>query len=132
MGLVLGLSVLKISIIVILSEFVLMAIVDYAFAWSLDRFQWSQAIKNRSERVQLHLKQGKWTARLIRLGWLGPLTITALPFAGGVWTGMALARVMLLSHRKTILAVGAGAVLGCSIFALASLGVLNIVEIPSN
>jgi len=109
-----------------------MAIVDYAFAWSLDRFQWSQAIKNRSERVQLHLKQGKWTARLIRLGWLGPLTITALPFAGGVWTGMALARVMLLSHRKTILAVGAGAVLGCSIFALASLGVLNIVEIPSN
>jgi uncharacterized membrane protein len=132
LGLVLGLSVLKISIIVILSEFVLMAIVDYAFAWSLDRFQWSQAIKNRSERVQLHLKQGKWTARLIRLGWLGPLTITALPFAGGVWTGMALARVMLLSHRKTILAVGAGAVLGCSIFALASLGVLNIVEIPSN
>jgi len=88
-------------------------------------------LKQRSELIQDKLKRGKWSSRLIQLGWLGPLTITALPFAGGVWTGMALSRVMVLSHRKTLWAVGVGAVLGCSIFTLASLGVLSIVDLPS-
>lgn len=132
LGLLLGMDVLEISIIIIICEFTLMAIVDFIFTWSLDRFAWSRLLKQRSEKFQEKLKTRRWSARLIQLGWLGPLLITAIPFSGGVWTGMALARIMVLPNRKTIWAVGIGAVIGCSIFALAALGVLSFIDIPNS
>ncbi|MCF7824054.1 MAG: small multi-drug export protein [Candidatus Marinimicrobia bacterium] len=125
-------GIIEISIIVVICEFILIAVVEFLFTWSLDRFNWTRALKERSERFQEKLKTGAWSAQLIQLGWLGPLIITAIPFSGGVWTGMALARVMVLSTRKTIWAVGIGAVLGCSIYTLAALGFVSIVEIPSD
>ena len=78
------------------------------------------------------MKQRKLTKALINLGWLGPLTITALPFTGGVWSGMALSRVMGLSHKKTLFAVSLGAVIGCLVFALAALGVLSIIDFSTD
>ena len=129
LGLVIGLSVYEIGIVVVLSEFVLMVVINHIFDLSFEKFKWAMYLRNRSERIQTHLNKGKWTARLMRIGWLGPLAITALPFSGGVWTGTSLARVMNLSNRQTLWAVGVGAVLGCLIFVLASLGILNMVEI---
>jgi len=65
----------------------------------------------------------------MQIGWLGPLVITAIPFGGGVWTGMSLARVMNLPGKQTQLAVGVGTVIGCLIFVLASLGILSLVDV---
>ena len=125
-----GLSVLNISIAVIICEFTLIAMVDFIFTLSFDHFKWAQWLKRRSESLQSRLERRKWTARLLKLGWLGPLTITAMPFAGGVWTGMALARALALPHRTSIWVVAIGAILGCSIFALAALGILSLVQLP--
>ncbi|NQV15624.1 small multi-drug export protein [bacterium] len=130
LGLVLGLTAYQIGVVVVISEFVLMAIVNHIFDLSYDRFRWAIYLRERSERIQVHLKKGKWSSRLLRIGWMGPLTVTALPFAGGVWSGMALARLMVLSSRQTMWSVGIGAVLGCLIFVLAAIGILSIVEIP--
>ncbi len=130
MGLVLGITAYEIAVIVLICEFVLMAFVHQLFEHSLAHFRWTHYLTERFERMQVHLKQGKWTSRLIRIGWLGPLFITALPFSGGVWTGMALSRVMTLSTRQTLWAVGVGAIFGCCIFLLAALGILTIVDLP--
>ena len=130
LGLVLGVEAYEIGIIVVLSEFVLMAIINHIFNLSFENFKWALYLRERSERIQAHLKQRTWTARLIQIGWLGPLIITAVPFAGGVWTGISLSQVMNLSNRQTLLSVGVGAILGSLIFVLASLGILSIVDIP--
>lgn len=130
LGLVLGITAYEIAVIVLICEFILMAFIHLLFDLSLGRFSWANYLNNRFERIQDHLKQGKWTSRLIQVGWLGPLFITSLPFSGGVWTGMALSRVMVLSNKQTLWSVGLGAVLGCSIFLLAALGILTIVDIP--
>ncbi|MCF7807671.1 MAG: small multi-drug export protein [Candidatus Marinimicrobia bacterium] len=131
LGIFLGFSVPEIAILVILSDFVLMILVDRIFVWSLDKLPWLQKLRKKSERFQERMGQRKISVALIRLGWLGPLTITALPFAGGVWSGMALSRLMSLSHQKTFLAVGLGVLIGCLIFALASMGVLNFIELST-
>lgn len=130
LGLILGLTAYQIGIVVVLSEFVLMVLVNHLFDISYDKFRWAIYLRERSERIQEHLKKGKWSSRLLRIGWMGPMTVTALPFAGGVWSGMALAKVMILSNRQTMLSVGIGAVIGCAVFVLAAIGILNFVEIP--
>ena len=115
--------------LVILSDLVLMFLVDMIFARSVDRLSLFQSIRQRSERFQERMKARKFSTALIGMGWLGPLAITAIPFAGGVWSGMALSRIMALSHKKTLFAVGLGVVIGCLVFALAALGVLSIIDL---
>lgn len=129
MGLLLGLSAWEIGGIVIISDFILMAFINHMFDLSFEKFKWAQYLQDRSNRVQDRLNQRKWTARLMKIGWLGPLAITTIPFGGGVWTGISLARVMNLSSRETNLAVGVGVILGCLIFVLAALGILSIIEL---
>jgi uncharacterized membrane protein len=128
LGILLDFGVWEISIIVILSEFALMFAVDLIFVKSIDRLSFLHRVRSKSERFQERMKERRMTSALVNLGWLGPFIITALPFTGGVWSGMALSRIMALSHKKMLLAVSCGAVIGCLIFALAALGVLSIIE----
>ena len=129
LGLVMGLNAWEIGIIVILSDFVLMAFINHMFDLSFEKFKWAMYLQERSSRIQNRLSQRKWTAGLMKIGWLGPLAITTVPFGGGVWTGISLARVMNLSSRQTNLVVGVGVILGCLIFVLAALGILSFVEL---
>jgi len=126
-GLVMGLTAYEIGVIVILSDFLLMAVINHMFDLSFERFKWAIYLRKRSVQVQLHLEKRNWTAWLMNIGWLGPLAITTLPFAGGVWTGTSLARVMNLSKRQSNVSVGLGIILGCWIFVLAALGILSLV-----
>lgn len=99
------------------------------FDLSFEKFKWAMYLQEHSLRIQDRLSKRRWTASLMKIGWLGPLTITTIPFGGGVWTGLSLARVMNLSSRQTSWAVGVGLILGCLIFILAALGILSIVEL---
>ena len=126
----LGISAYEIAIIVVICEFILIAFIHILFDLSVERFRWANFLNDRFKNMQIHLRQGNWTSRLVQIGWLGPLLITAIPFSGGVWTGMALSRVMTLSNKQTFWSVGIGAVLGCAIFLLAALGVLTIIDLP--
>jgi uncharacterized membrane protein len=129
LGLLMGLTAWEIGIIVILSDFVLMVFITHMFDLSVEKFKWANYLQERSQKIQTRLGQRKWTGELMKIGWLGPLAITTLPFGGGVWTGLSLARVMNLPRRQTNLAVGVGVVLGCLIFVLAALGILSVVDI---
>ncbi|MBT3227744.1 MAG: small multi-drug export protein [Candidatus Marinimicrobia bacterium] len=129
LGLIMGLNAWEIGIIVILSDFVLMVIINHMFDLSFEKFKWAMYLRERSTRIQARLSKRNWTAGLMKIGWLGPLIMTTIPFGGGVWTGISLARVMNLSSRQSTFAVGVGVILGCLIFILAALGILSIVEI---
>ena len=129
LGLIMGLNAWEIGIIVIISDFVLMAFINHLFDLSFEKFRWARYLQKRSSRIQDRLNQRRWTSGLMKIGWLGPLIMTTIPFGGGVWTGISLARVMNLSSRQSSLAVGVGVILGCLIFVLAALGFLSIVEI---
>jgi len=131
LGLLLGLTAWEIGLVVILSDFVLMAVIDRLLVLSIQTFSWGHYLTDRTQRIQERLGRRKWTASLMKLGWLGPLVITTVPFGGGVWTGTALARIMHLSKKQTILSVGVGVILGCLIFVLAALGILSMVEISA-
>ncbi len=106
-----------------------MTFINHMFDLSIEKFKWAMYLQERSQRIQDRLSNRKWTAWLMKIGWLGPLAITTIPFGGGVWTGLSLARVMNLSSKQTNLAVGIGVILGCLIFVLAALGILSIVDI---
>jgi len=129
MGMVLGLNAWEVGLIVVLSDFVLMALMNRLLDISFEKLKWGQYLRARTSRVQERIGKRKWATRLMKFGWLGPMIITSTPFAGGVWTGTALARVMNLSNRETILSVGMGVIVGCLIFVLAALGILSIVEL---
>ncbi len=131
LGLILGFNAWEIGIIVILSDFVLMIFINHLVDLSFEKFKWAMYLRKHSERIQERLNKGKWTAGLMKIGWLGPLIITTVPFGGGVWTGISLARIMNMSDRKSSLAVGVGVILGCLIFVLATLGFLSFVDIST-
>jgi len=126
----LGISVYEIAVIVIICEFVLIAFVHLLFDLSSERFRWASYLNDRFKNMQIRLKQRSWTSRLVQIGWLAPLLITAIPFSGGVWTGLALSRVMDLSNKQAFWSVSIGTVFGCGIFLLTALGVLTIIDLP--
>lgn len=128
LGLVMGLNAYQIGVVVLLCEVALMSAIMYLIEKSTGKFKWTHFLKDRSERVQSNMENRKWIARLMRIGWLAPLVITAIPFMGGVWSGMALSRIMGLSIKQSLWSVGVGAVFGCLVFVLASLGVLSLVD----
>lgn len=130
LGMVLGISAYEIAVIVVICEFGLIVFIHCLFTLSLGRFRWTQFLSDHFDRIQIHLKEGKWTSRFLKIGWFGPLFITAVPFSGGVWTGMALSKVMNLPNKQTLWSVSVGAVIGCAIFLLAALGILTIVDFP--
>lgn len=131
LGIVMGLTAWEVGIVVILSDFALMAGLNYIFDLTFQNFKWAEYLKHRIERGQKRLSSRKWISGLTKVGWLGPLLITSTPFAGGVWTGISLARIMNLSRRQTNLSVGIGVILGCLVFVLAAIGVLDIIEFSS-
>lgn len=126
-----GLNAWEIGLVVVLADFALMIFINWMLRLSLEKFKWAKYLRGRSRHIQERLNRRKWTAGLMKIGWLGPLTMTTIPFGGGVWTGMSLARLMSLPRRQTNLAVGLGVILGSLIFVLAALGVLSIVELTT-
>lgn len=131
LGLVLGYSAWSIAIIVILCDMVLMFLLIDLFAIPLSRMKWMRFVRKRFEWAQQWLAEGRWTRKLIPVGWLGVVAITAIPLAGGVWSGVALSRTMAMTRNQSLITITLGIILGCAIFLFAALGVMHVVSIPS-
>ncbi|OIO66389.1 MAG: hypothetical protein AUJ47_01460 [Candidatus Marinimicrobia bacterium CG1_02_48_14] len=133
LGLILGYTAYGVALIVILCDLALMFVVYQIFSASFAKLKWIQNLRYRFESGQAWLAGGRWTRKLIPLGWLGVVAITATPFAGGVWTGIALSRTLAMNAKQTYWAVGLGSVIGCAIFLFAALGVMHLVRLgPEN
>ena len=130
LGLVLGYSAYDVALIVIICDLSLMWVVYEIFVVSVSKLRWAKYVRNRFESAQKWLATGRWTRKLIPVGWLGVVAVTATPFAGGVWTGVALSRTLAMTQKQTLWAVGLGSVIGCGIFLFAALGVMHLVNLP--
>ncbi len=126
-----GLNAYEIGMVVLLCEVVLMSVILYFLELSSDKFRITRYLMNRSEQIQTSIAKRAWIGHLMKYGWIAPLVITAIPFMGGVWSGMAVSKVMNLSVKKSLWSVGAGAVFGCLIFVLAALGLVNLVDLST-
>ena len=101
------------------------------FSVSVAKFRWAQYTRDRFEHLQGWLREGRWTSKLIPVGWAGVVVVTAIPFAGGVWTGVALSRAIAMSRKASLWAVGVGSIIGCGIFLFAALGVMHLASITA-
>lgn len=131
LGLVLGYSAWGIAVIVIICDLILMFVLLDLFTLTLSNFKWMQLVRRRFEWAQQWLAEGRWTRKLVPVGWLGVVAITTIPFAGGVWSGVALSRTMTMTRNQSVVTITLGIILGCAVFLLAALGVMHMVSIPS-
>lgn len=128
LGLIFGYTAYSVALIVIICDLGLMFVVYQIFSASVAKLKWIRHLRLRFESVQMWLAEGRWTRKLMPVGWLGVVAVTATPFAGGVWTGIALSRTLAMNAKQTYWAVGLGSVIGCAIFLFAALGVMHLVH----
>jgi uncharacterized membrane protein len=125
-GIVLGLDLYLISGVVIATDLILMILLDGMLHLSRQRFQILHLIHLKLQKWQNNLENSALGKRILPIGKVGTLILTATPFSGGVWTGMAVSRILTLQHHETFWLVGIGSVVGCGIFLLAALGLVQL------
>jgi len=125
-GVLVGFSPYSIAAIVVGTDLLLMFLVDHFLHLAGNHVFPFTYIHQRTERLQQKLRRLRVSNKMARLGSLSVMIITATPFAGGVWTGMSLARVLGLARRSTFLLVGVGSIIGAGIFLAATLGVISL------
>jgi uncharacterized membrane protein len=123
-GIVAGLSPFTIGIVVILWDYGLMVIIRKLFNDKL-KWKWLDKMRAKLFEDQNKMKQSKWTNIILNLGKSGVILIVALPFAGGVWSGAIISHIMKLSKTESYLLIGLGSTIGCAIFVLSFIGIVN-------
>lgn len=116
-----------VSIVIILSDLFLMVFIVKLFQATVNRVFPFTILQRKAIRIEQKLKTSNLAEKIIKIGKAGTLIITAIPFAGGVWSGMVLSKILQLDNKQTYWLVGIGAIIGCLIFLLASKGFINFV-----
>ena len=126
-ALLLHMNLYLVSLVIIISDLLLMVLVSRLFQVSLTRVFPFTLLQNKAVKIEQQLKQNNWGEKLIRIGQAGTLIITAIPFAGGVWSGIALAKILQLTNKQTYWLTGIGSVIGCIFFLFAALGIIKLI-----
>jgi uncharacterized membrane protein len=117
-GILLGFNLYVVSFIIIITDILLMLAVDKVFKIAAKTVFPFTIIYSRLLKLKTHLEEGSLGKKLLLLGRMGALIITAIPFAGGVWSGVIVARILNLQYKQTYMLVGVGTVIGCGIFLI--------------
>lgn len=126
-ALFLEMNLYLVSLVIIFSDLLLMIFVNRLFQVSMNRLFPFILLQRKALKVEEKLKRSIWGTRLIKIGQAGTLIVTATPFAGGVWSGMALAKILQLKNKQAYWLTGIGSVIGCAVFLLAALGFINLI-----
>lgn len=116
-----------VSLVIILSDLGLMVAVARLFQTTVKRVFPFTLLQHKADKIEQKMKGSALADRLIKIGKAGTLVITAVPFAGGVWSGVVLAKILQLDNEQTYWLVGIGSVIGCLIFLLAAEGAINFI-----
>jgi len=114
-----------VSLVIILSDVFLMFVIGKLFDASARFFPFS-ALHHRAERLEKKMKASVLAGRVGKIGTASVLILTATPFAGGVWSGMILAKTLQIQNSKAYWLTGIGSVIGCAIFFLAAEGLIEL------
>lgn len=124
-GILFGLNLYLIAGVVILTDLVLMLFLEGMISVSRQRFKLFKIIHDKFIKWQECLETSTLGKRVLPIGKAGTLIITATPFSGGVWAGLAVSRILTLRFNETIWLVGLGSIIGCGLFLLAALGFIQ-------
>lgn len=115
-----------VSIVIIISDIILMFLVGGLFKITVKHVFPFTLLQRNAKTRESRIKESKLTAKVLKFGRLGPMIITAIPFSGGVWSGILVSKILKLSNKETYWQVSVGSVIGCLIFLLAALGFIEI------
>ncbi len=124
-ALLMHMNLYMVSLVIILSDIVLMFAIGKLFDASAHYFPIS-ALQLRAERLEQKMKTSTLAGRIRKIGTAGVLVLTATPFAGGVWSGMILAKMIQIRNSQAYWLTGIGSVIGCAIFFLAAEGIIEL------
>ncbi len=116
-----------VSTVIILGDLVLMVVINKLFQTTVNRVFPFTILQHKAANVEQKLKESNLADKIAKIGKAGTLIITAIPFAGGVWSGVALSKILQLENKQTFWLVGLGSVIGCLIFLLAAEGFINLI-----
>jgi len=126
-GLLVGLNLYTITGLVIITDLVLMLFIEKVISSGVRKLEKFDFVKQKKINLKHFLTDTKIGIYLQHLGKLGVLIITALPFAGGVWSGAALSKIVNLSRPIVIILLTIGVIVGASIFHFGSLGLIAVI-----
>ncbi len=123
----LGMNLYLVSVVIVASDLLLMVFVNRLLQVTMNRVFPFTVLRNKAIKAEEKLKASTWGDKLIRVGQAGTLIVTAIPFAGGVWSGIALAKILQLSNKQAYWLTGIGSVIGCIIFLFAAMGIIKLI-----
>ena len=124
-GIVFGLNLYLIAGVVIITDLVLMLFLEGMRSVTRQRLRLFQLVHHKLIKWQKYLENSALGKKVLPIGKAGTLIITATPFSGGVWTGLAVSRILTLRSNETMWLVGCGSVIGCGLFLLAAHGLIQ-------
>jgi uncharacterized membrane protein len=87
----------------------------------------SLVIKKRLSSKEEKINESRMMRFIKPLGRMGVLVVTAIPFSGGVLTGIALCRLLKLRYKESFVLLSIGSFLGCLLFVLGVEGIIKLI-----
>ncbi|RJP80717.1 MAG: hypothetical protein C4524_03070 [Candidatus Zixiibacteriota bacterium] len=123
-GVIMGLSPVAIGVVVLFSEVVQGAVL-MALLSTAHRIRWLSRLRQRLIVDEERLKQSRWWRRFHNMKRLSIVVVVSTPLAGGIWTGTILWHLFGLKKLDAVVLLGIGSVIGCAIFVLSFIGIVN-------
>ena len=123
-GLLVKFSLVKISLIVIISDIIQTLILLHVFELSFEKIGWLNRWKSRLDRGKnKETKRSLWI-KIKKYGAPGLILVAALPYGGGALTGSILAFSLKIEKKRAFLFIIIGCIIGTILFHLGFLGLV--------
>jgi uncharacterized membrane protein len=125
-GLLVNFSLVKITVMVLISDMILTIGLLHLFELSLEKVGFLRKLKSRLHKKENKESQKSFWGKVKKWGGLGIIIIAALPYGGGALTGSILASSMKMEKKQAFLFITIGCIIGAIIFYLACIGILAV------
>ena len=124
-GLLVKFSLIKITIIVLISDMIQTVVLLHLLEFSSEKIGWLKRLKNRlAKKEKKETKKSFWL-KLKKYRGLGLIAVAALPYGGGALTGSILAFSMKMEKKRAFLYITFGCTIGAILFYLGFAGILS-------
>jgi uncharacterized membrane protein len=125
-GLLVKFSLLKITIIVVISDMIQTVILLNLLDFFSRKISWFKKWRERATEKEKTRPPNSFRAKLKKYGPLGLVIVAALPYGGGALTGSIVAFSMKLDKKRSFLFITLGCIIGSILFYLGFAGVLAL------
>lgn len=124
-GIAVGLNVYLVLGLAITIDICLIPFVFWVYKGTTRKI--SLVIKKRLSSKEEKINESRMMRFIKPLGGMGVLVVTAIPFSGGVLTGIALCRLLKLRYKESFVLLSIGSFLGCLLFVLGVEGIIKLI-----